>query len=161
MAFTRKTLTGYGLTEEQLEKVMTLYSTSLADYIPKADLQAKIDEEVKKATENQPPVDVTQSDEYKKLQGERDMLRALGTDDFSGIKPKFRETVYNMLNREDVAPSVEEQLKKVAEDYEEYFEPTTTAEPGKTPQFGAGVSGTMPTGQEKTTVDGIWFGSKK
>ena len=59
MAFTRKTLTGYGLTEEQLEKVMTLYSTSLADYIPKADMQAKIDEEVKKATENQPPVDVT------------------------------------------------------------------------------------------------------
>ena len=88
------------------------------------------------------------------------MLRALGTDDFSGIKPKFRETVYNMLNREDGAPSVEEQLKKVAEDYEEYFEPTTN-EPGKTPQFGAGVSGTMPKGQEKTTVDGIWFGSKK
>ena len=109
MAFTRKTLTGYGLTEEQLEKVMTLYSTSLADYIPKADMQAKIDEEVKKATENQPPVDVTQSDEYKKLQGERDMLRALGTDDFSGIKPKFRETVYNMLNREEGAPSGEEQ----------------------------------------------------
>ena len=59
-----------------------------------------------------------------------------------------------------VQKSVEEQLKKVAEDYEEYFEPTTN-EPGKTPQFGAGVSGTMPKGQEKTTVDGIWFGAKK
>ena len=60
MAFTRKTLTGYGLTEEQLEKVMTLYSTSLADYIPKADMQAKIDEEVKKAVKFIPVSDLSQ-----------------------------------------------------------------------------------------------------
>ena len=67
MAFTRKTLSGYGMTDEQLEKVMTLYSTSLSEFIPKGELQAKIDEAVEKAKKELPPPDVTTSEEYLKV----------------------------------------------------------------------------------------------
>ncbi len=160
MAFTRKTLAGYGLTEEQLEKVMTLHSTSLADYIPKSDVQAQIDDAVKAAKENIPPADATKSAEYKELMEERDMLRSLGSDDFANVKPKFRETVYKMLDRGENAKSIEEQLKKVAEDYEEYFT-EQNEEPPISPQFGADVKGGMPKGEQKSSISDIWFGKKQ
>lgn len=159
MAFTRKTLSGYGLTDEQLEKVMTLYSTSLSEFIPKGELQAKIDEAVEKAKKELPPPDVTTSEEYMKVAGERDMLRALNTEDFASVKPKFREAVYNMLDHKEGAQPVKEQLKTIAEGYEEYFEPTE-GQP-KPPQFGANVSGQMPKGDQKNTISDIWFGKKQ
>lgn len=159
MAFTRKTLTGYGLTEEQLEKVMTLYSTSLADYIPKSEMQAKIDEAVEAAKKDITPPDVTKSAEYQELLGERDMLRALGSDDYANVKPKFRETVYKMLDRGENAKPIEEQLKKVAEDYEEYFT-EQNEEPPTLPQFGSKVEGGMPKGQQ-TSISDVWFGKKE
>lgn len=160
MAFTRKTLTGYGLTEEQLEKVMTLYSTSLADYIPKSEMQAKIDEAVEAAKKDVTPPDVTKSAEYQELLGERDMLRALGSDDYANVKPKFRETVYKMLDRGENAKPIEEQLKKVAEDYEEYFT-EQNEEPPTSPQFGTDVQGGMPKGGQKSSISDIWFGKKE
>lgn len=160
MAFTRKTLTGYGLTEEQLEKVMTLYSTSLADYIPKSEMQAKIDEAVEAAKKDVTPPDVTKSAEYQELLGERDMLRALGSDDYVNVKPKFRETVYKMLDRGENAKPIEEQLKKVAEDYEEYFT-EQNEEPPTSPQFSTDVKGTMPKGGQKSSISDIWFGKKQ
>ena len=43
MAFTRKTLQSYGLSDEQIEKIMTLHGTSMADFIPKSDVQAQIE----------------------------------------------------------------------------------------------------------------------
>lgn len=75
------------------------------------------------------------------------MLRALGGDDFSSVKPKFRETVYKMLERGENAPAIAEQLKTVAEKYEEYFNPTEPDPPPSSPQFGAEVKGQMPSGK--------------
>ena len=46
MAFTRKALKDMGLPDDQIDKVMTLHGTSMADYLPKS----QIDEEVKKVT---------------------------------------------------------------------------------------------------------------
>ena len=43
MAFTRRALTALGLSEEQVEKVMTLHGTSMSDFIPKSEMQTKID----------------------------------------------------------------------------------------------------------------------
>ena len=60
-------------------------------------------------------VKVKETDEYKAVAEERDMLRALGGDDFSSVKPKFRETVYKMLERGENAPAIAEQLKQYAE----------------------------------------------
>ena len=64
----------------------------------------------------------------------------------SRMKGKFRDRVYDLLDRGDGAKSVEEQLAELKKDYEEYFNP---AEPAPTkPQFGAKTQGTMPKGEE-------------
>lgn len=161
MAFTRRTVAGYGLTDEQIEKVMTLYATSLSDYIPKAEMQNKIDEALADAQKNAlQNVQIKETEEYKAVAEERDMLRALGGDDFSSVKPKFRETVYKMLERGEKAPAIAEQLKTVAEKYEEYFTPKEQpSQPG--PQFGAEVKGQMPSGKSGTSFEDVWGLNKK
>lgn len=159
MAFIRKTLSGYGLSEEQVEKVMTLYSTSLSEFVPKSEVKTQIAEAVEQAKKDMPPVDITQNEEYLKVVGERDMLRALGGKEFEGVKPKFRESVYKMLNREEGAEPVEKQLETIAKDYEEYF--AEAPQETKPPQFGAGVTGSMPKGDTKPTFESLWgFGKK-
>ena len=122
MAFTRRSLGALGLSEEQVDKVMALHGTSMSDFITKSELQEKIDLALADAQKNAlQNVKVKETDEYKAVAEERDMLRALGGDDFSSVKPKFRETVYKMLERGENAPAIAEQLKTVAEKYEEYF----------------------------------------
>ena len=161
MAFTRKSLAGLGLNEDQIEKVMTLHGTSMSDFIPKSELQGKIDEALADAQKNAlQNVKIKETDEYKAVAEERDMLRALGGDDFSSVKPKFREMVYKMLDRGENAPAVSEQLKTVAEKYEEYFNPTEPPAQPNAPQFGADVKGKMPSGKTKATFEDVW-GLKK
>ena len=75
------------------------------------------------------------------------MLRAIGGEDFSSVKPKFREQVFGMLDRAEGAKPVAEQLQSVREKYEEYFTPDENAQQPVKPSFGAGTSGSMPTGQ--------------
>ena len=162
MAFTRKALAGLGLNEDAIEKVMALHGTSMADFIPKSELQDKITEAVEKAKKDTPPIDVTTTDEYKAIAEERDMLRALGSDDFASVKPKFREAVYRLIDRGENAPAIAEQLKTVAEKYEEYLNPTEPPEPPKAPQFGAKVEGSMPKGHKEPSFGDYWgFGKMK
>ena len=52
MAFTRRSLAALGLSEEQVEKVMTLHGTSMSDFIPKSELQGKINEALEEAKES-------------------------------------------------------------------------------------------------------------
>lgn len=162
MAFTRKSLAGLGLNEEMIEKVMTLHGTSMADFIPKSELKAKIDEAVAEAQKNAPATDVTQTDEYKAVANERDMLRALSGDEFSTVKPKFRESVYKMLERGEGAAPIEEQLKGISEKYEEYFTQAEKQTQPTAPQFGAQVQGQMPSGNKSPSfMDGWDFIPKK
>ena len=149
MAFTRRSLGALGLSEEQGDKVMALHGTSMSDFIPKSELQEKIDQALTDAQKNAlQNVKIKETDEYKTVAEERDMLRALGGDDFSSVKPKFRE-------RGENAPAIAEQLKTVAEKYEEYFNPTEPAPPSS-PQFGAEVKGQMPSGKTGSTFEDIW-----
>ena len=82
------------------------------------------------------------------------MLRAIGGDDFASVKPKFRETVFSMLDRSDKAPTVADQLKAIGEKYEEYFipeTPTANNQPKNTPQYSQapGRTGTNPNSKEE------------
>lgn len=159
MAFTRKTLQSYGLSDEQIEKIMTLHGTSMADFIPKSDVQAQIEAAKAEAGKD---VDISNNAEYLKVVGERDMLRAIGGKDFESVKPKFKEQVYNMIDRSEGAKALGEQLQNIQKDYEEYFIKKAEAnEPQpKTPQFGSADTGRMPSGQEKPTFESLW-GFKK
>lgn len=161
MAFTRRSLAALGLNEEQVDKVMALHGTSMSDFIPKSELQERIDTALADAQKTAlQSAQIKETDEYKAVAEERDMLRALGGDDFASVKPKFRETVYKMLERGENAPAIAEQLKSVAEKYEEYFTKPEPAQPAA-PQFGGEVKGQMPTGKTGTSFMDVWGYDKK
>lgn len=157
--FTRKALNDImgneGLTPEQrTEQVFSLYGRALDDgYIAKtaaAQAQQTALESAKAEWEKGVKApDPTESDAYKSLKGEFDAYRAMqtarGSKAYEGVKPKFFETVYGMVDRGDGAKPVEEQLKGIRENYEEYF--TEARQQTQRPTFGAPVEGSMPKGE--------------
>ena len=173
--FTRKALgdimTNEGLTPEQrTEQVFGLYGRALDDgYISKgAAAQAQETALANAKAEWEKGIktpDPTESDAYKTLKGEfdayRQMQQARGSKEYEGVKSKFFETVYGMVDRGDGAKPVEEQLKGIRENYEEYFSP---AQQQSKPTFGAPVEGGMPkgeTGAVKEFTDAWGFGPRK
>ena len=173
--FTRKALNDImaneGLTPEQrTEQVFSLYGRALDDgYIAKRAAQqaqqTALDNAKAEWEKGIKVPDPKESDAYKQLAGEFDaykqMQTARGSKEYEGVKPKFFETVYGMVDRGDGAKSVEEQLKGIRENYEEYF---TSAEPEKKPTFGAPVEGSLPkgeTGAVKGFADAWGFGPRK
>lgn len=160
--FKRTVLKEKGLTDEQIEYLMTESNRALAaNYLPKSEVQEQINHALEDAKKNVPE-DVTQTEEYKTVAAERDMLRALSGDEFSSVKPKFREAVYKMLERGEEAKPIPEQLEHIAEQYEEYFTPKQTEQPAKAPQFGAKVEGSMPQGKQSPSFGDYWsFGGPK
>lgn len=159
MAFTRRSLSSFGLTEEQVEKVMALHGTSMADFVPKADVQSQIDTAVADARKNAPAPNIKDSDDYKALQRDFDNYkRKIETSaelKKGGVKDKFLDNVYSLL--EEGKPAAE-QLAAIREQYEEYFTP---AEQPTNPQFGAEVKGKMPSGETKTSFMDVWGYNKK
>lgn len=157
--FKRADLKAQGLTDEQIEYIMTEGNRSLAkNYTLSSDVQAQIDAALQEAAPK--PTDVKTAPEYIELARERDMLRAISGEDFRSVKPKFRETVFGMLDRGDKAAPVADQLKAIGEKYEEYFmlpenEKGAPAAPKNTPQYSQpqGRAGVNPTSAEDELVE--------
>lgn len=159
--FTRKTIaeimSNESLTpEERTDQVFSLYGRAIDDgYLTKgaaAAAQAAAIEQAKTDWQNaQTKPDIKGSDEYKALEGEfaayKAMQAARVSDDYKGIKPKFFETVYGMIDRKDGAKPVKDQLADIRTNYDEYFMADAAPEPKK-PQFGAPTQGGMPKGDE-------------
>ena len=154
--FKRADLEAQGLSKEQIEFIMTEGNRSLAaNYTLNSDVQGKIDTAVQ-AAQTAPP-DVTQTPEYQAIASERDMLRAIGGEDFASVKPKFREQVFGMLDRGEKAAPIADQLKTIGEKYEEYFTVTKEEEaPPAKPSFGAPTQGSAPTGKTGPTFSETW-----
>lgn len=142
--------------EQRTEAVYGLYGRALDDgYIAKTAAQqaqqTALDNAKAEWEKGVTVPDPKESDAYKQLQGEfasyKQMQTARTSKDFEGVKPKFFETVYGMIDRADGAKSVEEQLKGIRENYEEYFT-AATAPAGQKPTFGAPTEGSMPKGDE-------------
>lgn len=141
--------------EQRTEQVFSLYGRALDEgFISKHDAEEAKTAAVNAAKEgfNVPdPVDPKTTPEYLELAKERDMLRAIGGEDFASVKPKFREQVFGMLDRGEKAKPISEQLTGIQEKYEEYFTPKQQ-EPTqkKTPQFSqqSGHPGTNATSEE-------------
>ena len=140
--------------EQRTEQVFALYGRALDDgFISKSAAeeakQAAIDA-TKAGFKAPDPIDPKTTPEYLKLAEERDMLRAIGGDDFSQVKPKFREQVYGMLDRGEKAKPVKDQMNGIREKFEEYFNPVPETKPKNTPQYSQqqGRAGTNPTSEE-------------
>ena len=151
------------LTDEQkTEQLFALHGRALDDgFISKRaaeDAKNAAVEAAKAGIKVPDPVDPKTTPEYMEVVRERDMLRAIGGEDFQSVKPKFRETVFGMLDRGEKAAPVAEQLTGIKEKYEEYFTPTQEPqEPKNTPQFSKqpGHPGTNPESDEDKLVKQI------
>jgi hypothetical protein len=148
--------------DEKTERLFSLYGRALDDgYISKSAAQqaqaSAIEAAKAEAVKNIQAPDVTQSAEYQKVAKERDMLRAIGGDDFATVKPKFRETVFGMLDRSEKAPAIADQLKTIWEKYEEYFTAGKQQEAGPAkPNFGAPTQGSAPSGKTGPSFMDTW-----
>ena len=174
--FTRKALNDImgneGLTPEQrTEQVFSLYGRALDDgYIAKTAAQqaqqTALDNAKTEWEKGLKTPDPRESDAYKQLQGEFDSYKAMQqartSEDYKGVKGKFFETVYGMVDRKDGAKPVAEQLADIRKGYEEYFEPEQRQQ--NKPTFGAPVEGSMPKGDQGAVAafSQAWgFGPKK
>ena len=142
--------------EERVDSIFSLYGRSIDDgYVTRSAADAAQKAAIEAAKEawvkEQPKVNVTESPEYRELQTQFDGYKAkqtaLGSADFAEVKPKFRDRVYDLLDRADGAKPIPEQLEALRKEYDEYFIAQTTPVPNK-PQFGAKPEGTMPKGDE-------------
>ena len=145
--------------EQRTEQVFSLYGRALDEgFISKHDAEEATNRAVEAAKAGikvPEPVDPKTTPEYMEIVKERDMLRAIGGDDFQTVKPKFRETVFGMLDRSDKAAAVADQLTGIKEKYEEYFIPEEPAKddqpkPQNLPQYSQnpGRPGTNPESEE-------------
>ena len=139
--FTRKFLMDHGVPEDQVDAIMAARNQTMTDtlsgYVAKSDVQAQIDAAIAQVPKPE-PVDPKTTPEYMELMRERDMLRTIGGDDFNRVKPKFRETVFGMLDRGEKAAAVADQLTGIKEQFEEYFMPEQEPQkeqPRNTPQY--------------------------
>ena len=144
-----KIISNAELTEEQKrEQIFTLYGTALDEgYVSKRqaeEMKTQAIETTRAEFKVPDPVDPKTTQEYIALQTERDMLRAIGGDDFQSVKPKFRETVFGMLDRSENAPAVSDQLTGIREKYDEYFIPAEAPKDDQrknTPQYSQNATG--------------------
>ena len=165
--FTRKALNeimgNEGLTPEQrTEQVFSLYGRALDDgYIAKTAAaqaqQTALDNAKADWEKGITKPDPTQSDEYKALMVEFNAYKAMQTakesEDYKGVKPKFFETVYGMVDRKDGAKAVKDQLAEIRGKYEEYFnadDSGSESQQKNTPQYSQNPSRsvTNPTTEE-------------
>ena len=140
--------------DERADQIFSLYGRALDDgYVTRKAAEAAqksaIDTAKEEWEKNVPKVNVLETEEYKKLQGEFDGYKAKQTarnsEEFREVKPKFFDRVYDLVDRSNGAKPVTEQLAALRKDYEEYF---VSAEPTPKPQFGAPTKGEMPKGDE-------------
>ena len=143
--------------EERADQIFSLYGRALDDgYVTKKAAEtaqnSAIESARKEWEKNIPKVNVLETDEYKKLQGEfegfKTKTNARNSDDFKEVKPKFFDRVYDLIDRADGAKPVNEQLADMKKEYEEYFISPQASDPAPKPQFGAKPEGSMPKGEE-------------
>lgn len=124
--------------EQRTEQVFSLYMRVLDDgYVAKAaaaqEREAAIESARAEWEKGQAVPDPKESDDYRALADEfaayRAMQAARTSRDYEGVKPKFFETVYGMVNRGEGAPPLQEQLAGIRERYEEYFAAADPAHP--------------------------------
>ena len=158
-------------TDERVDRIMSMRGRDLDDgYVAKSAAKAAVDtalESAKAEWEKSIPVpNIKESEEYKALQRQMEdqaaRYAAKDSEDFKGVKPKFFDAVYGMIERGDQARPVSEQIAGIREKFEEYFDIPAETKAGEqpkpnTPIFSQeqGRTGTNPTSEEDALYEQI------
>ena len=109
--FKRSALKEKGLTDEQIEYVLTESGRLIADYIPKSEMNEKLEE-----AKNAVP-DFHETDEWKAmvnansaLTAENAKIKALSSDDFAGVKNQYRDILWEKIDHGEKAKPISEQI---------------------------------------------------
>lgn len=160
MAFTRKFLLEQGVPEEKIDTILAERNRSMGDYI----LKSEADENLKKALEEQKPVqiDVKATEEYKALENKISMYSAFDTAEFEVIKKPYREMIWDKLDHSEKHAEYAEQLGGLAEKYPDMFNaPVPPEDEDKKPQFGSDTAGSIPNGDKAESFGDYWGYKKK
>lgn len=155
MAFSRKFLLDNGVPEDKIDIILAERNRTLADYIPKADVQTQIDNAVAAAAKDvkAPEVDVKSSPEYLELLGINAKLQAFQTDDFASVKAPYKDIVWGKLDHGEKHAPYNEQIEAIKTDMPDLF--ITQEEPPK-PHFGTAPAGQAPTGNAGPSFMDNW-----
>ena len=153
--FKRADLKSKGLTDEQIEFVMTESGRALGDYELKSSVQSQIDAAVAEAKKAEPaPVNVEETEQYRSLLAKNQKLEAFQTEDFAVVKAPYRDMVWDKLDHAEKHSPYSEQLTQLAETMPDLF--VKKEEPAQTLQFGASTQGGMPTGKKTASFADAW-----
>ena len=140
--FKRSALKEKGLTDEQIEYILTESGRMISDYVPKSELAEKI-EEAKNSVG-----DFHETDEWKDmvaqnsaLTAENAKVKALASDDFKDVKAQYRDILWEKIDHGEKAKPIAEQIVGFKETMPELF-----ATEEKKPSFGAQTQGEPPKG---------------
>lgn len=153
--FKRADLKAKGLSDEQIEWIMTEAGRSLAaNYVTKSDSEAAI-EAAKAAIPEQDP---TKSDAYLKLAAKTAKLEAFSGTDFAGVKAPYKDMIWGQLDHEEGHKPYAEQLTAIKETMPDLFTAAEQEEKEESqkPQFGAPTGGSLPKGDKAPSFADVW-----
>lgn len=152
MAFSRKFLTDNGVPEDKVDIILAERNRTLADYVPKADVQAQIDEALKQQQPEE--IDVTKTQEYMDLLSKTQKLEAFQTEDFRTVKAPYRDIVWSKLDHAEKHTPYNEQIAELQKAMPDLFVTEEQAQPK--PQFGTAPQGAAPTGKTGPSFMDSW-----
>lgn len=154
--FKRADLKAKGLTDDQIEWLMTEAGRSLAaNYVTKSDSDAA----VAAAKAEQPePQDPTKSEAYLQLAAKAAKLEAFQGAEFAGVKAPYKDMVWGQLNHDDGHKPYAEQLATIRETMPDLFaqEKQPDEQQPPKPSFGGPTGGGMPSGNEVPGFGDLW-----
>ena len=155
MAFSRKFLLDNGVPEDKVDVILAERNRTLADYVPKSDVQAQIDSAVEKAAKDAKPqdIDVKTTPEYLELLGQNEKLTAFQTEDFSIVKAPYKDIVWGKLDHAEEHKPYSEQIEELQKTMPDLF---TTQEQAPKPNFGTAPKGAAPTGNAGPSFEDTW-----
>ena len=157
MAFSRKFLLDNGVPEDKVDVILAERNRTLADYVPKSDVQSQIDAALAEAQKNAqaPDIDVKATPEYMELLGQNQKLTAFQTEDFATVKAPYKDIVWGKLDHAEKHKPYAEQIEELKGTMPDLF--VTQEEPAK-PSFGTAPKGAAPTGNAVPSfMDGWGF----
>lgn len=154
MAFSRKFLLDNGVPEDKVDIILAERNRTLADYVPKSDVQGQIDKALEAAKKDAPESNVLEAPEYKELLGKTQKLEAFQTDDFKSVKTPYRDIVWGKLDHAEKHKPYNEQIEELKADMPDLF----IAEPAEDPKpsFGTKPQGAAPTGNAGPSFMDNW-----